>query len=63
LLHSRIRNLYFSVFDPMFGACGSRYNVAEEGKYNHKINVFSGIYSEESETILKKFFGNIRFNN
>jgi tRNA-adenosine deaminase (EC 3.5.4.-) len=37
ILHSRIKNLYFSVFDPKYGACGSVYNIAEEGKYNHKI--------------------------
>jgi tRNA(adenine34) deaminase len=60
LLHSRIKNLYFSVFDPKFGACGSVYNIAEEGKYNHKLKVFSGIYSDESRGLLKKFFGNIR---
>ncbi len=60
LLLSRIRNLYFSVYDPKFGACGSTYNIAEEGKYNHKLNVFSGVYSEESSSLLKNFFGNIR---
>lgn len=60
ILQSRIRNLYFSVFDPKYGACGSVYNIGQEGKYNHNINVFSGIYSEESSLLLKKFFGNLR---
>jgi len=60
LLSSRIKNLYFSVFDPKFGACGSVYNIAEEGKYNHKLNVFSGIYADESRDLLKRFFGDIR---
>ena len=56
LLAARINNIYFSVFDTKFGACGSLYNLAEEGKYNHKIKTFSGIYSEESEKLLKDFF-------
>ena len=60
LLASRINNLYFASFDPKYGACGSLYNIAEEGKYNHKLNVFSGIYSDESNRLLKSFFGNIR---
>lgn len=60
ILQARISNLYFSVFDPKYGACGSVYNIAQEGKYNHKINIYSGIYSEESSFLLKKFFGNIR---
>lgn len=60
LLASRINNLFFASFDPKFGACGSLYNLAEEGKTNHKINVFSGLMSEESSRILKSFFGQIR---
>ena len=62
LLSSRINNLYFATDDPKYGACGSLYNLAEEGKYNHKIKVFSGIYSYESAQLLKYFFGSIRKN-
>jgi tRNA(adenine34) deaminase len=60
LIASRIRNLFFGAFDPKFGACGSLYNLAEENKSNHKINVFSGLHSAESESLLKKFFDEIR---
>jgi tRNA(adenine34) deaminase len=60
LLAARINNLYFATYDPKYGACGSIYNLAEEGKYNHKIKIFSGIYSNESTQLLKNFFGNIR---
>lgn len=60
LLASRIKELYFSIFDPKFGACGSVYNLAEDGKTNHKINVFSGIYSEESKKLLQEFFDNLK---
>ena len=56
LLATRIKNLYFAAFDPKFGACGSIYNLAAEGKYNHTIKVFSGIFSAEAERILKLFF-------
>jgi len=56
LLAGRINSIYFSAFDSKFGACGSLYNFAEEGKYNHKIKIFSGLYSSESEKLLKDFF-------
>ncbi len=56
LLNARINAIYFSSFDPKFGACGSLYNLAEEGKYNHKIKLYSGIYTSESEKLLKDFF-------
>ncbi len=60
LLASRIENLFFSTFDPKFGACGSLYNLAEDGKTNHKINVYSGIYSEESKNLLQDFFTKLK---
>lgn len=60
LMLARINNLYFSSFDPKFGACGSVYNLAEENKYNHKVNVFSGILNEESQKMLKDFFLKMR---
>jgi tRNA(adenine34) deaminase len=63
LLASRIKNLYFSTFDPKFGASGSVHNLAEYSKTNHKINVYSGIYSEESKKLLQTFFNKIKNNS
>jgi len=63
LLASRIKKLYFSTFDPKFGASGSVHNLAEYSKTNHKINVYSGIYSEESKKLLQTFFNKIKNNN
>jgi len=63
IISARIPELYFAAFDPKFGACGSLYNIAEEGKYNHKVKVFSGIMSEESKTLLKEFFETQRKKN
>ena len=56
ILSSRIKRIYFSVFDPKFGACGSVYNVAQEGKVNHKVEVFSGLLEQESSLLLQEFF-------
>jgi tRNA(adenine34) deaminase len=63
LLASRINELFFSTFDTKFGACGSVYNLAEDGKTNHKIKVFSGIYAEESKKLLQDFFLNLKNKN
>lgn len=62
LLASRINELYFAAHDSKFGACGSVYNLAEEGKTNHKIKVYSGIYADESSRLLEEFFNKIRKN-
>ena len=60
MLASRINELYFAAFDPKFGACGSLYNLAEDGKTNHKIKVFSGIYEDESKNLLKEFSAKLK---
>lgn len=63
ILLSRIKTIYFGICDPKFGACGSIYNAAEEGKLNHKVKVFSGLMSEECEMLMKQFFLNKRILN
>ena len=63
MLSSRINELFFSTFDPKFGACGSVYNLAEDGKTNHKIKVYSGIYAEESKKLLQDFFLKLKTEN
>lgn len=56
ILSSRIKRIFFGVFDPKFGACGSLYNVAQEGKINHKAEVYSGLLDRESSSLLQDFF-------
>jgi tRNA(adenine34) deaminase len=63
LLASRVNELYFAAFDPKFGACGSVYNLADDGKTNHKINVYSGIYADESQRLLQDFFNKLKNTN
>jgi tRNA(adenine34) deaminase len=63
MLASRIKNLFFSAFETKFGACGSLHNLAEHSKTNHKINVYSGVYSEESKKLLQDYFKNLKNKN
>jgi tRNA(adenine34) deaminase len=56
ILLARLRSVFFSVFEPKFGAAGSLYNLLEEDRYNHTVKVFSGIYENESRILLEKFF-------
>jgi len=56
ILLTKINNIYFGIHEPKFGASGSLFNILESGKYNHKPNVFSGIYADESKHLMEKFF-------
>jgi len=53
---SKITNLYFATYEPKTGACGSVYNIPDEDKLNHKVNIYSGIYELEAQNIMKNYF-------
>ncbi len=55
ILHSRIKKIYFGVYDEKFGAIFSRTKVLEHG-YNHKIELESGVLKKECKEIIQSFF-------
>ena len=59
IISSRINNLYIGALDPKTGACGSFINLSKY-KYNHKVNIITGILNNKCEYILKDFFKNLR---
>jgi tRNA(adenine34) deaminase len=57
---ARIPKLVFGTFDPKAGACGSLYNICNDKRLNHRVNIISGIMEKECGDILKEFFAKIR---
>ena len=62
ILNSHIHKVYFGSFEPKYGAAGSVLNLLENNKYNHQIEVFSGIYADESKFLMQSFFQKKRVN-
>ncbi len=60
IVWSRIENLYIGTMDPKAGACGSVFNIVQETKLNHNVNIEMGILQEECSRILKEFFKDLR---
>lgn len=60
IILSRIPRLVFAAFDPKAGACGSLYDLSNDPRLNHRVQVKSGVMSEESGDILKAFFAELR---
>ncbi len=55
-LNARIARLVFGAFDPKSGAAGSLYNLAEDNRLNHSIEVVSGIMEKECRELMQDFF-------
>ena len=57
---ARIKRLVFAVPDPKAGACGSIFNIPEERRLNHCLEVSGGILEQESRELLQEFFNSLR---
>ena len=57
---ARIKRLVFAVRDPKAGACGSIFNIPEERRLNHYLEVTGGILEQESRELLQEFFSSLR---
>jgi tRNA(adenine34) deaminase len=56
MLQARIACLVFGAHDPKWGAAGSLYNLAQDKRLNHQMEVVPGILAEECGQFLKDFF-------
>lgn len=60
ILQSRIKKVYIGTMDQKTGSCGSVFNLFDDYKFNHKVDIESGICKDECEKILQDFFINLR---
>lgn len=60
LIQSRIKKVYIGTMDYKTGACGSVLNLLSDYKFNHTVDIETGILAEECEKILKDFFKELR---
>ncbi len=55
-INARIARLVFGTVDQKAGAAVSLYNLAEDKRLNHRIEVVSGIMEEECRSLIQDFF-------
>lgn len=60
IIQSRISRLVFGAKDPKAGACGSVFNLPDERRLNHRVQVLGGILERESQELLQTFFRGLR---
>ncbi len=60
ILNSRIKRLVFGAFDPKGGAAGTIVNLLEDARFNHQVEIISGVLEEDCKEILQSFFKSLR---
>jgi len=56
LVNARLDRLVYGAADMAAGACLSLYNVCDDPRLNHRVDVEAGVRAEECATLLTNFF-------
>ena len=56
MIHARIKKLVFGAYDPKTGAAGSGFNLLEDTRHNHVVDVEGGVLEQECAELLQAFF-------
>lgn len=57
---SRIARVVFGITDHKAGACGTLYNITQDDRLNHKVELLGGVCEDESRAIIQQFFKLLR---
>ena len=60
MVNARIDRVVFGAVDPKAGACGSVYNVVEDTRLNHRVQLTSGVLAQQCGDLLREFFARQR---
>ena len=63
LVLARLDRLVYGCDDPKAGACGSLYNIVQDERLNHRLEVTSGVLADECSKLLQDFFQQRRSEN
>ena len=56
IIHARIRHLVFGLGDPKRGAANSTCHAFEAGGINHRVEIASGVLTDDCSDLLQTFF-------
>ena len=60
LVNARVRRLYFGCDDPKAGAVRTLYNLTEDVRLNHRVEVYPGVLAADGAALLRGFFSRLR---
>lgn len=60
IVQSRIPQVIYGTTDPKAGCAGTLMNLLQEERFNHRVDVVSGVLQEECSSMLTQFFRRLR---
>jgi tRNA(adenine34) deaminase len=56
LVHARLDRLVFGAFDEKAGATSTLYNIVQDERLNHRVELVSGLEADRAAELLRDFF-------
>lgn len=60
IVQARIKKVYIGCMNPKAGCAGSVINLLQVEKFNHQVEIETGILEEECSSMIKEFFRELR---
>jgi tRNA(adenine34) deaminase len=60
IVNARVRRLFYGCHDPKAGAVRSLYQLLDDRRLNHRVDVVPGVLADEAAGLLRAFFGRLR---
>jgi tRNA(adenine34) deaminase len=56
LIHARVARVIYGAADPKWGGAGSLFNMGQDSRFNHQIEVIGGVCEEACRDLIQHFF-------
>jgi tRNA(adenine34) deaminase len=60
IIHARLKRVVFGVSDPKWGAAGSLYQLGQDERLNHQVEIVKGVCEDSCRQLIQTFFRNRR---
>lgn len=60
IVQSRMKRVVFGAFDPKSGCAGTLMNLLDDDRFNHQVELTSGVLEKECSGLLTDFFKELR---
>jgi len=60
IVHARVKTVVFGASDPKWGAAKSLYQMGQDTRLNHQVEIIEGISADECRSVIQAFFRNRR---
>jgi tRNA(adenine34) deaminase len=56
MVQARVERLVYGAEDPKGGAAGTLYNIVQDGRLNHRLEITAGVLERQCAALLQRFF-------